>query len=247
MRAFFTAKMKMMFETLLACAKGLEDLFKKSHDNHEALDVKEIVSRFSTDIIGSCAFGIDCNSLKNPDSEFRKFGRQIFETPQNFIKLLRRLLFIGVPGGILNFFKIKRVDPELESFFMGVVKDTVSYREKNNVSRKDFLQLLLHLKNKGQVDKLDGRETNDTVGMTMNELAAQCFVFFAAGFETSSTTMTFALMELALNEDIQTKLRDEISTILEKYNGEVCYDAVMEMTYLDKLLHGKSGDISQNL
>lgn len=36
---------------------------------------------------------------------------------------------------------------------MGVVKNTVEYRENNKVSRKDFMQLLIQLKNQGTLDK----------------------------------------------------------------------------------------------
>jgi hydrogenase maturation factor len=46
--------------------------------------------------------------------------------------------------------------------------------------------------------------------LTMNELAAQCFVFFLSGFETSSTTVNFALYELATNSDIQVNLKQEV-------------------------------------
>jgi len=73
----------------------------------------------------------------------------------------------------------------------------------------------------------------------MNCLAAQAFVFFLAGFETSSTTMTFCLYELAINPDIQEDLRNEIDTVLEKHDGNISYEAIQAMTYLDKVVAGK--------
>jgi cytochrome P450 family 6 len=73
----------------------------------------------------------------------------------------------------------------------------------------------------------------------MNVIAAQAFSFYLGGFETSSTTMTFCLYELALNPDIQEKLRAEIDAVLEKHGGNITYDAIFEMEYLDKVVSGE--------
>lgn len=75
----------------------------------------------------------------------------------------------------------------------------------------------------------------------MDELAAQVFIFFLAGFETSSTTMSFCLYELALNPDIQRRVQDEIDNVLQKDDGEVTYEAIQQMEYLDKTVAGKAG------
>lgn len=72
----------------------------------------------------------------------------------------------------------------------------------------------------------------------MTEATAQSYVFFVAGFETSATTATYALYELAQHQAIQDKVRKEIDEILKKH-GELTYDAVSEMTYLHKVIYGK--------
>lgn len=71
----------------------------------------------------------------------------------------------------------------------------------------------------------------------MMEAAAQAYVFFLAGFETSSTTVTFCLYELAKNQDIQNKVREEIQTMIKK-NGDLTYNALNDMNYLHKVISG---------
>jgi cytochrome P450 family 6 len=70
-------------------------------------------------------------------------------------------------------------------------------------------------------------------------IAAQAYIFFVAGFETSSATMTFCLYELALNPDIQERVRSEINAVLEKYGGNITYESIFEMKYLDKVVNGE--------
>ena len=49
--------------------------------------------------------------------------------------------------------------------------------------------------------------------------------------------MTFSTYELALNQDIQDRLRDEIIEVLARHKGEISYDAIMEMKYLDMVFN----------
>ena len=74
--------------------------------------------------------------------------------------------------------------------------------------------------------------------MTDDLMAAQAFVFFLGGFETSSTTISNALYELALNYSIQDKLRKEIKEELEKTGRELTYESVKNMKYLHKVFQG---------
>ena len=71
----------------------------------------------------------------------------------------------------------------------------------------------------------------------MAEGAAQAFIFFLAGFETSSTTAAHCLYELAINKQIQDEVRKEIFSQLGE-KGDLTYDNLSEMPYLHKVVCG---------
>lgn len=79
----------------------------------------------------------------------------------------------------------------------------------------------------------------DGTTLTLGEMVAQCFVFFLAGYETSSTTMTFALYELSIHPEIQEKVREELFRVLKKYNNKITYDSLKELEYMQQVVDGK--------
>jgi cytochrome P450 family 6 len=111
--------------------------------------MKDILARYSTDVIASCAFGIQCNCLKNPDAEFRQWGRKIFK-PSLRTSII---LFIGITIPILlSVLKLSTLDPRISKYFRNMVEETVNYRERNNITRNDFMHLLIQIKNKVKLD-----------------------------------------------------------------------------------------------
>lgn len=50
--------------------------------------------------------------------------------------------------------------------------------------------------------------------------------------------MTLALYALSKRQDIQDKLRSEIFEVLRKYNGELTYEALNDMKYMQQVLEG---------
>lgn len=73
---------------------------------------------------------------------------------------------------------------------------------------------------------------------TIERLTAQAFVFFFAGFETSSGAMQFTLLELSLNPGVQQKAREEVDAVLAKHNQQWTYEALQEMDYVDRVVLG---------
>jgi cytochrome P450 family 6 len=142
---FTSGKMKMMFGTLVDCGKELKDVLLETARRGETVEVKDILARYATDIIASCAFGIQCNCLKNPDAEFRNWGRKLFLlTPR--VKFLRYLALL-VPS-LLNRFPLSITPKDVGNYFNKMVVETVEYREKYGIQRNDFMQLMIQLKNK---------------------------------------------------------------------------------------------------
>ncbi|XP_055684913.1 probable cytochrome P450 6a14 [Lutzomyia longipalpis] len=228
---FTSGKMKMMLPTVVDVANNFHRTLFKEIGREAEVEIKDYLSRFSTDVIGSCAFGLDCNSLENPNTEFRKYGDKAFSTPwwkvikfnfaSSFMSLARKL-------------HITLIDKDVSNFYRGVVYETVKYREETGVQRNDFLNLLMQIRDKKAQDNDNESEEGK---LTMNEIAAQCVVFFLAGFETSSTATTFAMYEMAKHPDIQEKARKNVMETLAKYGGKFTYEATMEMTYLDQVIN----------
>jgi cytochrome P450 family 6 len=68
---------------------------------------------------------------------------------------------------------------------------------------------------------------------------AQAFAFLFAGYETSASTLSFALYELALHPEIQHSLRAEILQVLSGQGGKLTYDSVQGISYLDRVVSGE--------
>ncbi|KAF7281446.1 hypothetical protein GWI33_004771 [Rhynchophorus ferrugineus] len=225
---FTSGKMKMMFDILVAKTDGLEKLIDHHISRRQPVDIRETAARFTTDIIVNCAFGIENDALSDDENYFRKYGRKMFR-PSTFYMLI----FNTVPSWILGPIGFKFAPPELDKFLTDTMLDTIQYRNKNNIHRKDFMNLLLQLKsgeNNGDISQKVSRK------LTEDEILAQCFGFFIAGYETSSTTITFALLELACNQNVQDKLREQIVEVLNQNDGLITYEATMDMKYLDMVI-----------
>lgn len=92
---FTSGKMKTMFHTVAECSENMVKALVNIVEKNPTIDIKEIAGCYTTDVIGSCAFGIDCNSFKDPDAEFRRNGRELFTT--NIVGGLKRFLTFAAP------------------------------------------------------------------------------------------------------------------------------------------------------
>ncbi|XP_061709720.1 cytochrome P450 6B6-like [Cydia pomonella] len=232
--AFTTARLKAMFPLVVRCAERLQGVARAAAARPGACDVRELMARFTTEFIGACGFGVETDSLGSEDSHFRKIGRLLFARPLPV--LIKHMVWELFPPLRSH---IHVADQKLEDAFLNFVKNIREVRQCKPSGRHDFIDLLLELESKGKIVgesiehyKPDGTPVTVDVDMDLKMMTAQVFVFFAAGFETSSSATSYTLHQLAFNPKLQLKIQLEIDEVLLKYDNKLCYDAVAEMKLL---------------
>nr|WKF18919.1 cytochrome P450 [Tuta absoluta] len=211
---FSSAKMKAMFPLVAECAIALKNvLLQESADD---VNVPLLMTRYTTDVIGSCAFGVEVGSLKDVNSPFLIMSQKMFRiTRSAMIKRYCRSLF----PRIFKLLNLKTYSPDVEHFITSTITQVLNERRKTGVVRNDIIQQMLNV-----------QKTETNFQITDELIISNSFIFMLAGLETSATTLSFCLYQLAKDQDLQERLRKEIQECLSKHDG-LTYDAVSEMKF----------------
>jgi len=173
------------------------------------------------DIIGKVAFGYDLG-IFNPK-------KAVAPHSITFEEALKLTTTLGLlVGGLLPLWS-RRFFPETtialketEKYMMELIKFRLDHL--NDTNKHDLLSLLVS-SNAEQI-----KETS----LTDQELVSDVFVFLIAGHETSATTLSWMLYELALNKRVQDKMYKEAKEILSNLKPDE-----LDVTTYDKLEYTK--------
>ncbi|WP_139160950.1 cytochrome P450, partial [Acinetobacter baumannii] len=92
----------------------------------------------------------------------------------------------------------------------------------------DLIQLMMDTRNKNESGKKN---------LTVQNMANHAFSFFFGGFDTVSSQTCELLHMLVENPEVQQRLQQEIDETLESNNGQLSYDVIQEMRYLDAVIN----------
>ena len=226
---FSSGKLKYMFELVHNHAKSFVTHCAQFRESGECFDMKDSYGRFTMDVIASCAFGIECNSLTQEKSIFAEKANDVFS--MSFFKILKFMGILLLPQKFIDLTGISFIDDSWR-FFKSVSKETASIRKDQEKSRGDFLDLLL-AEQKKQEEEFD--ESRD-YRITENTILAESVLFLVAGYDTTANVLSFTSYHLAKNEQIQERLREELKEIIEEH-GELNYHNIMEAKYLDACIN----------
>lgn len=209
-------------------------------DNRETpLNVRDLFMRYITDAISSSVLGINTASLRQDNYPLMQIGERMFQSKSRHDILI--FFFVVSYSSILKKLPISILPSDISDYFISIMDEAMGARMASDEPPKnDLLDFLVRMERAGC---LTDDETGEVLGkITHNQLLGHAFLTYLMGFMTCRVTLNFGLYELAKNTEIQNKLREEI---LDNFPGdqEITYDALESMTYLQRVVDGKKGDL----
>ncbi|XP_075144715.1 cytochrome P450 6g1-like [Haematobia irritans] len=223
---FSYGKIKLMYPLIQKVGDNLRK-FMQVKGSRFVIDMKHLATLYTTDSFGTAVFGLDSNVLENPKSEF---ALEIKRMVQFDWKRAITFIFVYFMPQLTGLVGAKMYHKETEKYMASMLSEIMEAREKSAIKRNDLIDVFLKLKDNPELNTKD-------MPPIMNNIQAQAIFFTMAGFETSATTISSTLLELAKNPHIQLKLRDEIYKAWHEGQGEISYESLNSLEYLDKVVH----------
>ncbi|EDV44045.1 uncharacterized protein Dana_GF16231 [Drosophila ananassae] len=235
--SFTSGKLKAMFETSDAVGDKLVAHLNSllPAKGSKEVELKALMATYAVDIIASTIFGLDVDSFADPNNVFLGISKTI--NRNTFTDVVRGTTSFLYPGLEKLFVRLGWKQDAIEGM-RELASQTIDLREKNNIVRKDLLQLLLQLRNQGEISTDDSVWTaeNSKQGlksMSKDLIAGQLFLFYAAGFETTASTASFTLFELSQNPEAMARAQEDVRSAIASHGGKLTYDAIQDMKYLE--------------
>lgn len=230
---FSPDKIKMMFQSMERISDRLVNHISDIiEDNPTDLNLQEIFALYTADVMGTLFLGTDCNSLNDENAELPKISRKyLVKGRERGLKHFFRNTFSETAKNL----KMTESPKEVSDFFMRIVKSSIDNREKTNTQCNDLIDLLMQLKNAGEINE---NSVDKSGCITVDEASASAILFYVAGFETALTTLSLSIYEMCKTREIQEILRQHIAQAFQHNTNKTIYETINEIPYLDQVING---------
>ncbi|CAJ0564618.1 unnamed protein product, partial [Mesorhabditis spiculigera] len=207
------------------------------HVDKDPINIHLYYQEYTMDVIARIAMGVKGSQQWN--SQYPEILRGLFDrnmkepfylmlTVAPFLKPILQPIFLRL-ATILKL-PIGRLYAQIEI----AVAERKKARAAGNITNDDFIDMFLSAEatiDHSQEGSFDRRDPTIAKKLTTEEVIAQCFVFLLAGFDTTANTLAYVSHFLALNKDIQDRLREEIDHVCT--TEEVSNEQLAELKFMD--------------
>ncbi|XP_042340508.1 cytochrome P450 3A40-like [Plectropomus leopardus] len=229
--SFTSGRLKEMFDIMKHHSANLVSSMKKKADKDEPLELKEFFGPYSMDVVTSTAFSVDIDSLNNPADPFVTNIKKMLKFDL-FSPLFLLIAFFPFLGPVFERLEFSFFPASVTDFFYAALQKIKSNREQSKQqSRVDFLQLMMDSQKNNDCSNMEQEK-----GLNDHEILSQAMIFLFAGYETSSSSLTFLAYNLATNPHIMKRLQEEVDSTFPN-KAPVEYQALMQMEYLESVIN----------
>ncbi|KAH8831754.1 cytochrome P450 [Flagelloscypha sp. PMI_526] len=205
-----------------------------SNGGEAIIEVQDWMNRISLDSIGTAGFGHEFNSIDGQPStvvdlfkSFHNAERSIFGTVVFLLSIAFPRIFTKVPTKRMRLVRRFReaMASTAEELLNKTRQETKALGEYS-AAEKSIIGLLVK-----------AESATGALSMSKDEVTAQMNVLLLAGYETTSISLTWALIELARNPSIQEELRKEAQAFA---SDDPTYDELSSssvLPFLDGVIH----------
>uniref|UniRef100_A0A1Y1LHE5 Cytochrome P450 n=1 Tax=Photinus pyralis TaxID=7054 RepID=A0A1Y1LHE5_PHOPY len=225
--SFTSNKLKSSFPAVEQFAIEFVNYLRESIDKNVTVNMLEIIRRVLSDITVNAYFGVKCDSLREPKNIVHLMVHEAMTLPcfHGFTHLCSR-----VCPKLLQLLGVKVYKASVQNFFAEMMERRLQLEFENGFKPYDIITAL---------PELQGVKFSNTEKLNrslIDDITGHAFLLTFAGYETTVTTLMSLLYELTVNDVVQENLYRDIIQTLDKYNGNVCYESVKAMEYLESAI-----------
>ncbi|GAA5814314.1 hypothetical protein MFLAVUS_007808 [Mucor flavus] len=210
-----------------------QQLFKRIDGSEKTLDVSDLMTRCTLEAIGKAGFGFDFEAVSKKDSKWTKIYSEVIDGFRDFTyfmfpRLDQELLWLSPKRKLLH----QKLDTFLD-MLDEVIQNKRELLKRGQVrnndleeNERDLLTLMLE------------SEEQEEGSLSDKQLKANLCVFFYAGHDTTSASLSFVLYYLAKYPEIQERARKEANLILGDELEDVIptVDETKQMIYINQII-----------
>lgn len=236
--AFAPSRIEAMFSLMEYVGQDLVQYLTTATEDGKAVDMRQVSARYAAHVLCTVVLGSDAGSLSEDKSPLR----------EHVTGLKRKgslgQLALGISYFAPQLFKLLSLnftEEKEETFFYFTTIQMMNERRQKGIVREDMVDMLMRLREgqtspKNKNSKGDTNKNSPDTEMDDETIVGNIVAFIVSGFETSVSTMTYALYELAVNQEIQDRVGQDTREAVARHGGHFTCEALEAMSQLDNVI-----------